>query len=69
MISSSFGGRSGLSWLALGGLSLRIAVKMTPVVVPLKAGRPVAISYKTAPKLKRSVLASSCSPRACSGDM
>src|SRR6516225_3929222 len=38
-------------------------------VVPSKAGRPVAISYSTAPKLKRSVRASSFSRRACSGDM
>ena len=42
---------------------------VSALLPPAKACRPVAISYSTAPKLKMSVLASSFSPRACSGDL
>ena len=38
-------------------------------VAPLNGGRPVTISYSTAPSEKRSVRTSTSSPRACSGDM
>ena len=47
----------------------RIESKMPAEVTPPKACVPVAISYRTAPKEKRSVRASVSSPRACSGDM
>jgi hypothetical protein len=46
-----------------------MASKITADVLPTKGWRPVAISYKTAPKENRSVRASISSPRACSGDM
>jgi len=46
-----------------------MALKMTPEAAPEKACRPVAISYNTNPKEKRSVRASSSSQRTCSGDM
>jgi hypothetical protein len=41
----------------------------TATVLPEKAGRPAAISYKTAPNENRSLRASNASPRACSGDI
>jgi hypothetical protein len=51
-----------------GGFS-KIALKMTAVVPPRNGTAPVAISYSTDPKLKRSLRTSSISPRACSGDI
>ena len=42
---------------------------MADAVSPLKAGRPVTISYNTAPSENRSDRPSTASPRACSGDM
>src|SRR5262249_32930573 len=36
---------------------------------PSNGRRPATISYSTAPRLKMSVRASTCRPRACSGDM
>ncbi len=44
-------------------------MKISAVDFPSKGRRPVAISYSTTPSEKRSVRASSASPRACSGDM
>ena len=65
--------RSGLSagFRRTGGIGARsrIASKMTADVAPEKAGRPVAISYSTRPREKRSLRPSSALPRACSGDM
>ncbi len=65
---SSSGGRAG--WWRLGrGVSLKMAWNTTAGVPPSKARAPVASSKSTAPKEKRSLRASSASPRACSGDM
>ena len=50
-------------------MSLRIARRMADAVSPLNAGRPVTISYNTAPSENRSERPSTGSPRACSGDM
>ena len=55
--------------LAGVGALFKIASKITAEVAPPNAGPPVAISYSTAPKLNRSVRASSSFPRACSGDI
>ena len=62
-------GADGFSSTTGAGFRFRIASNTTPVVAPENACRPVAISYSTAPKLNRSVRASSPSPRTCSGDM
>src|ERR1700722_911310 len=69
MISYNFGGMLGFKDDGAGGVRFKIASKITAEVLPANAGWPVAISYNTAPKLKRSVRASSSSPRACSGDI
>lgn len=68
-ILSSSAGKALLSCTAEVGALFKMASKMTAVVAPLNARSPVAISYSTAPKLKRSVRESTFSPRACSGDM
>ena len=67
--SSSRGGMSGFKRAAGAGGFSRMALKTTAVVAPRKGTAPVAISYSTAPKLKRSLRTSRVSPRACSGDM
>ena len=67
--SSSRGGISGFKRTAGIGAFSRIALKITAVVAPRNGTAPVAISYSTAPKLKRSLRTSSSSPRACSGDI
>ena len=66
---TSSAGAEGFASATGGGSRFRIASNTTPVVAPEKAWRPVAISYSTTPRLKRSVRASSASPRTCSGDM
>jgi hypothetical protein len=43
--------------------------KIAAALGPGKGGVPVAISYSTAPREKRSLRRSISSPRACSGDM
>ena len=43
--------------------------KITPEVSPRNGKVPVAISYRTAPREKRSVRASNSFARTCSGDM
>ena len=48
---------------------LKILSKTTAGVGPLNGDRPVAISYSTTPHENKSLLASTISPRACSGDM
>jgi hypothetical protein len=68
-IRSRSAGISGFSRTGAIGAWWRIASKTTAEVVPVKACCPVAISYRTTPKEKMSVRASSASPRACSGDM
>jgi hypothetical protein len=52
-----------------GGSSRSTALNTCPTVVPLKGRVPDSISYRTAPKLKMSDLASRGCPAACSGDM
>ena len=69
MISSSFGATLGFKEDGAAGVRFKIASKMTAEVFPLNAACPAAISYSTAPRLNRSVRASSSSPRACSGDI
>ena len=69
MIRSSSGERCGLRLVGETGAWVRIWVKITAVVGPSKGRRLVAVSYNTAPKLNRSVRASTSSPRACYGDM
>ena len=69
MTSSSFGGRSGLSRTGATGARFRMASKITPEVSPRNGIAPVAISYMTIPKEKRSVRASRSLPRTCSGDI
>src|SRR6266567_6898631 len=69
MMSSSLAGTSGLRRIGGVGARSRIAWKMSAEVSPRKGIVPVAISYSTAPKEKRSVRASSPFPFACSGDM
>ena len=51
------------------GWSLTTAVSVSDTVFPANARRPVTISYRTAPKLKMSLRASTFPPVACSGDM
>src|SRR5215210_2600409 len=51
------------------GSSRNTAATMCAAVCPGNARVPVTISYRTAPKLKISDLASSGLPSACSGDM
>ena len=51
------------------GSLCRMAASVDIFVSPEKAGRPVAISYSTEPKLKMSLRASTFRPSACSGDM
>jgi hypothetical protein len=48
---------------------LRIAAIVSAALGRAKAGRPVSISWITAPSAKMSVRASAASPRACSGAM
>lgn len=69
MISSNFGGKSGFTRDAGAGSRSRIALKIMPEVFPVKAWRPVAISYSTRPNENKSVRPSNFSPRTCSGDM
>ena len=69
MISSSRGGKSGFTLLGGSGARFRMASKITPDVSPRYGGRPVAISYNTAPKENKSVRVSRSLPLTCSGDM
>src|SRR6187200_3360304 len=62
-------GTCGLSARGDGGVSLRIARSTADAVSPLNAGRPVTISYNTAPSENKSARPSTASPLACSGDM
>jgi hypothetical protein len=62
MMSSSLGGRSGLSRTGGVGARSRIARKISADVSPRNGSVPVAISYNTAPKENRSVRASSSFP-------
>ena len=69
MTSSMRDGRPGRSEDGSAGAWCRIAAAMAEPVLPVKAGRPVASSNSTSPSEKRSLRASSASPRSCSGDM
>jgi hypothetical protein len=69
MIASSCDGSSEFRRIGAIGARFRMASKITAEVSPRKGSEPVAISYSTTPKEKRSVRASSSLPRACSGDM
>ena len=51
------------------GALCRMASNTAADVLPEKGNAPVAISYNTAPKEKRSLRESSSSPMACSGDI
>ncbi len=69
MILSSSSGMAGLITEGGAGVSFRSEAKIIAAVAPPNARRPVAISYSTKPKEKRSVRVSSFSPRVCSGDI
>jgi len=61
MISCSFAGTCGFNCRAETGARFRMASRSAAAVYPLNAWRPVAISYRTKPKEKRSVRASTFS--------
>lgn len=69
MIRSRSAGTSGLMRAAGAGLSRMTALRTSVLVRPWNGARPVTISYSTTPNAKRSLRASTRSPRACSGDM
>ena len=62
-------GRPGTTSRGGGGSCSSTAASVAAAESPLKAIRPVTISYSTAPKLKTSERASAFFPSACSGDM
>src|SRR5512143_3539965 len=69
MMAASSGGTSGFTLDGDLGVWFRIASTAAARVLPWKGGFPVAISYSTAPREKRSLRVSAASPLACSGDM
>ena len=69
MIRSRSRGASGFTSVSFGGSSRRIDVMSERPVSPSKGRVPVAISYRSTPKEKRSDRASTWRPSACSGDM
>ena len=69
MTAARSSGRSARTRPTGGGVSRRIADASSAEEPPAKGRVPDAISYRTIPSEKRSVLASSGRPETCSGDM
>ena len=69
MTSSNRAGKSGFRRTGATGARRRIESNTAAEVSPRKGSVPVAISWRTLPKEKRSVRVSNSLPRVCSGDM